>query len=84
MLLAAGVACSINADDPTIFGPGVLDEYRTARAALGLSDEQLAACARTSIRFSSASDTVRASALAGIAAWLESEPETIVVKENTP
>jgi adenosine deaminase len=73
-LLAAGVECSINADDPTIFGPGVLDEYRTARATLGLTDDQLAACATTSIRHSSASDDVREAALAGIAAWLASDP----------
>jgi adenosine deaminase len=74
-LLEAGVACSINADDPTIFGPGVLDEYRSARTELGLSDAQLAACAATSIRHSSASNSVRETALAGIAEWLASDPE---------
>lgn len=83
LLLAAGVSCSINADDPTIFGLGVLDEYRVARTALGLTDEQLAACARTSIAFSSASNDVRSSALAGIDAWLEGATEGILVKEHT-
>lgn len=73
-LLAVGVACSINADDPTIFGAGVLDEYRTARGSLRLTDEQLAACAATSIHYSSASAGVRAAALAGIADWLASNP----------
>jgi adenosine deaminase len=73
-LLDAGVACSINADDPTIFGPGVLDEYRSARTVLGLSDAQLAACATTSIRFSSASADVREAALAAIVEWLASDP----------
>lgn len=71
-LLAAGVPCSINADDPTIFGNGILSEYGVARAVLGLSDEQLAACAANSIRYSAASDVVRERALAGIAAWIAS------------
>jgi adenosine deaminase len=69
-LLEAGVACTINADDPTIFGAGVLDEYRACRDQMGLSDEQLADCARTSIRFSSASEGRRRAALAGIDAWI--------------
>lgn len=69
-LLAAGVRCSINADDPTIFGVGVLDEYVLCRTEMGLDDDQLAACARTSIEHSSASAPTKASALAGIEAWL--------------
>ncbi len=48
-LLAAGVPCSINADDPTLFGTDLLAEYTVARDVLGLTDEQLAACARTSL-----------------------------------
>jgi adenosine deaminase len=72
-LLSAGVTCSINADDPTIFGPGVLAEYRTARSSLGLTDAQLAGCATASITHSSASPAVRERALAGIDAWLSSD-----------
>ena len=45
-LLAAGVPCSLNADDPLLFGPGVLDEYELARREFGLTDEQLAGIAR--------------------------------------
>jgi adenosine deaminase len=71
-LLAAGVACSINADDPTIFGAGILDEYLSCRTEMGLSDEQLAECARTSIRYSSASESCRLQALAGIDSWIAS------------
>ncbi|NAZ85378.1 adenosine deaminase [Kineococcus sp. T90] len=48
-LLEAGVRCSINGDDPLLFGPGLLEEYETARLALALSDEQLAGCARASL-----------------------------------
>ena len=41
-LLEAGVRCSINGDDPLLFGPGLLEEYETARTALKLTDDQLA------------------------------------------
>ena len=50
VLLDAGVACSINADDPLLFGVGLLDEYTVCREQLGLDDVALAACARASIR----------------------------------
>ena len=69
-LLAAGVTCSINADDPLQFGPGLLEEYELARQRLGLTDEALAGCARASITASGAPEEVRARALAGIEAWL--------------
>ena len=69
-LVEAGVRCSINADDPILFGPGLLAEYELARTTLGLSDEQLAACALSSIECSGASDGLVARASAGIAAWL--------------
>ena len=68
-LLEAGVPCSINGDDPLLFGPGLLDEYVTARTQLGLSDDQLAAVARTSIEFSGAPSSLVATALAGVDTW---------------
>jgi adenosine deaminase len=71
-LLAAGVTCSINADDPVQFGPNVGEEYELARARLGLTDEQLAGCARASITKSGAPEDLKARALAGIDAWLAS------------
>ncbi|ROQ38549.1 adenosine deaminase [Frondihabitans sp. PhB188] len=69
-LLDAGVRCSINADDPVLFGPGILEEYQLCRDVLGLSDEELAACALSSIECSGASEVVKQKAVAGIAAWL--------------
>ncbi|ROO86344.1 adenosine deaminase [Actinocorallia herbida] len=69
-LLAAGVACSINADDPTLFGPGLLAEYTTARTGLGLDDAALASCARSSITASAAPQAVKEAALSGIDGWL--------------
>lgn len=69
-LLAAGVTCSINADDPLQFGPGLLEEYEVCRSVLGLDDAALAACARASFTASGAPDEVVAAALADIDAWL--------------
>lgn len=72
-LLAAGVRCSINADDPILFGPGVLEEYTVAREAIGLDDEALAACAWSSIQTTLASEETKRAAKAGIEAWLGGE-----------
>jgi adenosine deaminase len=69
-LLAAGVGCSLGADDPLMFGAGLLDEYQTARSELGLSDVQLAALTRTSIRTSGAPAATVTAAMADIDAWL--------------
>jgi len=68
--LAAGVGCSLGADDPLMFGAGLLDEYKTARGERGLTDRQLAALARTSIRTSGAPASIVAPALAGVDTWL--------------
>jgi adenosine deaminase len=72
-LLAAGVTCSINADDPVQFGPNLLEEYELSRERLGLDDAALAACARASFTASGAPDEVKARGLAGIDAWLAAE-----------
>jgi adenosine deaminase len=69
-LLGAGVPCSINADDPLLFGTTVLGEYELARRDLGLSDDELATCARTSVRAASMPDALRGAALDAIDAWV--------------
>ena len=69
-LLDAGVRCSINADDPILFGPDILDEYELCRRELGMTDEQLAACAWTSIETTLADDETKARARSAIDAWL--------------
>ncbi len=69
-LLAAGVACSVNADDPLLFGTSILGEYQLCRDELGLSDPQLADVARSSLRASAAPGTLVRSALAAVDAWL--------------
>jgi adenosine deaminase len=69
-LLDAGVPCSVNADDPLLFGPGLLDEYQVCRNALGFDDVRMAHIARCSIEHSGAPAAVKAAGLAGIDAWL--------------
>lgn len=70
LLIESGVRCSINGDDPLLFGPGLLEEYVLCREALGFDDATLASVARTSIEASGAPDDVKAAGLAGIDAWL--------------
>lgn len=69
-LLEAGVRCSLNADDPLLFGPGLLEEYDLVRAELGLDDAALAGIARASIAGSAAPQDLKAGALADVDAWL--------------
>lgn len=71
-LLDAGVPCSVNADDPLLFGPDLLDEYELCRDKLGFDDARMAHIARCSIEFGGAPPEVKAAALAGIDAWLAS------------
>jgi adenosine deaminase len=74
-LLQAGVRCSLNADDPLFFGGvGLLEEYQLARDQLRLSDEQLAGIARSSVDASGAPAGLKATAIAGIDAWLATSP----------
>jgi adenosine deaminase len=69
-LLDAGIACSLNGDDPLLFGPVLLHEYEVARTEMGLDDAALASVARASITGSGAPDDLKASALRAIDDWL--------------
>ena len=73
-LLAAGVACSLGADDPLLFGASLLDEYDHARTTLGLDDAQLAEIARASLRAGGVPRALRERALAGVDGWLATSP----------
>ena len=74
-LLAAGVRCTVNADDPLLFDTDLLTEYQRCREQLSLTDSQLAAIARTSLEASAAPTGLIAAALAGIDAWLGTTPD---------
>ena len=58
-LLAAGVPVVLGSDDPPMFGTTLLEEYRRARDALGLTGAQLRALARASIEASFAPDALK-------------------------
>jgi adenosine deaminase len=75
-LLDAGVHCSINGDDPLLFGPNLLEEYELLRSGFGFDDSRIAGIARSSIGASGAPDSVKRHALAGIDAWLADDAET--------
>jgi adenosine deaminase len=69
-LLAAGVRCSVNADDPLLFGTSLLAEYELCHAEFSLSDDQIAGIATASIQASGADGDVKAAVTADIARWL--------------
>jgi len=69
-LLAAGVQCSLNGDDPLLFGPVLLEEYELARAEMQLDDAALANIARASIDGSGAPDELKVSVRRDIDDWL--------------
>merc|ERR1740129_777791 len=70
-LLAAGVPCSIGPDDPLLFGCDLLDEYTVCRDEMGLSDAELAACARFSFVYSCAPKDIKERGVQDITKWLE-------------
>ena len=73
-LVSAGARVALGADDPLIFGSRLADQYATARASHGFTDEELADLARTSLAVSRAPSDVRAAAERGVARWLEPTP----------
>lgn len=69
-LVDAGARVALGADDPLLFGPRLTAQYEHARTVHGLSDDELAHLARSSIEASYASPGARARLLAGIDDWL--------------
>jgi adenosine deaminase len=69
-LLEAGIRCSLNGDDPLLFGPVLLEEYELARTTMGLDDDALATIARASIEGSGAPAALKVSATQAIDEWL--------------
>jgi adenosine deaminase len=73
-LMAAGARIALGADDPLLFGSRLAAQYSTMRAAHDLTDDQLAALARSSIEASRADEATRSALLAGVARWCETIP----------
>lgn len=72
-LLRAGVRCSLNADDPLLFGVGLLDQYELGRTTFLLSDEELASIAAASVVASGAPAWLKTAASEQIARWLTAD-----------
>jgi adenosine deaminase len=70
-LLEAGVRCSINADDPLLFGPGIAAEYELCRDRFGFDDTLLATIAGWSVEASGAPAALITATHRAIAGWLK-------------
>ena len=68
-LRRAGVAVSLNTDDPVLLGASLEGEYALCSQAFGWSDEDLRALARNSIDASFADADVKARLLEDLARW---------------
>ena len=74
-LVDAGLAVTLNSDDPAMFHVSVLDEYKRARAD-GFTDAELAHIARTGVCASFAPSELVTEMMADIDAWLHALPDT--------
>ena len=70
--IEAGIPFTLNADDPLFSVSGVGDEYVVVRDYFGLSDEEMAGIARTSVVASHAGAATKQRMLGRIDAWLSS------------
>ena len=68
-LRRAGVAVSINTDDPVLLGASLVGEYALCSKAFGWSDGELRALARNSIDASFANADVKARLTQALASW---------------
>ena len=75
-LRRAGVAVSLNTDDPVLLGASLEGEYALCSRAFGWADEDLRAVARNSIDASFADADVKAKLLEALARW-EPNPLTL-------
>jgi adenosine deaminase len=73
-LIAAGARIALGADDPLLFGSRLAAQYATMRAAHDLSDDELAALARSSIEASRADDATKAGLLDDVTRWCDTIP----------
>ena len=71
-LLERGIPCTINADDPLLFGNTLLGEYELCRDELQMDDATIAKCAKYSFEHSSAPEEIKTKNIAMIEKWLGS------------
>jgi adenosine deaminase len=68
-LRRAGVAVSINTDDPVLLGASLVGEYALCSKAFGWSDDDLRVLARNSIDASFANTDVKARLIQALSSW---------------
>lgn len=73
-MLDAGLAVTVNSDDPAMFRSPLLGEYEAVRRIFGLDDARIASLARTAVDHSFADEALRTEMHDGIDRWLEEEP----------
>ena len=71
----AGLAVTLNSDDPGMFASPLNGEYEVARAVFGLGDDAIAQVAKTGVAASFLDDADKATLLAEVDAWLENSPQ---------
>jgi adenosine deaminase len=76
VLVAAGVAVTLNADDELWFGASISDQYELARTAFFFDDATIAQIALAGGRAGGMSQGMRERLERGVAAWLE-EPREV-------
>lgn len=74
-LLDAGADIALGADDPLLFQSRLTEQYETARDVHGLTDDELARLARSSIRASFAPEENKRRWLTEVDDWLATPPE---------
>ena len=72
-LRRAGVAVSINTDDPSLLGTNLPQEYEIATASYGWSEDVLRDVARTSIEASFARPDIKEKLRGNLSAWRRGE-----------
>lgn len=77
-LMRAGAQIALGADDPLLFGSRVLDQYETARHVHGLSDQELADLALSSLRAAKLSEAALRAASEKVTAWLADDAGAVV------
>src|SRR5256885_12626304 len=83
-LLDDGVPVALGADDPLLFGSRLNAQYEIARHVHGMSDAEIAALARMSVRGSAAPPGTAARLLAGIDAPLSAPGSAATTPGPTP
>jgi adenosine deaminase len=74
-LRAAGCAVTLAADDPLLFGSGLIDQYLIARRVFGFDDRELAELARCGIRAAGCPEDLRTQLLTDVEAWVRHTTE---------